>query len=991
MGRHPVGRSTGQRTRAWVLALSALLAFPASLLAQDRQITGRVVSQDTGQPVVGADITVIGQPSYAAALANAEGRFTIRAPSGEVRLRIRSFGFQSTEVTVAPGETQLEIRMSSDVFRLSEVVVTGQVTTIDRRSATTAIAYVAGDEVTRVSSPTVLNALAGRITGVNLQTNSGAPGGGIQMQVRGNSTILGGFDPLFVVDGVIYSNASIPSGRGFTNNAASPALEADPVNRIADLNPADIASIEVLKGAAASSIYGSKASNGVVVITTTRGQAGAPRANIIQRFGVFTPLRLLDERRWTEAEAVARYGEAARPFFASDPAPYFDQYAQVYANRSLSHETIADVSGGSERTRYFVSGSWKHDEGIESNTYATRQGLRANVDQDMGGGVDLKVTSAFSRNANNRGWNNNCNNFGCHGYAMAYIPSFVDFNRRNADGSFPTPTVGVQSNPVQLTELGVNDEVTNRFTGGITLGWDAWTASNQRLRLVGSGGLDAFDQSNNVWTPNELFFERPQALPGESVESGGRSRFFNWNLNAVHAYFGSGWSSNTSAGIQFEDRQLHTYRIRTQNLLPGQRNVNQGTNVTAFEFLEQERTFAMYAQEEVRLLSERLLIQTGIRAERSSVNGDIDRFYIFPKLSGSYRIQDRVGPGSEIKLRAAYGETGNQPQFGQKFTNLGTPQLGGRQGITVSTGSGAPDVEPERLKEWEGGVDAELLQGTLTLEFTGFVRNTTNLLLSRTPSPSSGFTSQVFNGGQIRNQGIEAAVGYAALRSASLSWTTRATFTRYTSEVVDLAGLPAFFPTGSGFGNLGRTRIEEGKPITQIVGFDLEADGTRSQVLKQLGNSAPDFRMGFANDFTMGRLTATALMDWQRGGSVINLTRYLQDAAQTSADWNQPSWEDRYRNFQRGSIAPYIEDASFLKLREVALNYDVPAEFAQQMGLGARSVRMGITARNLFMWAPYTGLDPEVSNFGGLAIRGNLDIAPHPPTRSFFFNIAVGF
>jgi TonB-dependent starch-binding outer membrane protein SusC len=419
--------------------------------------------------------------------------------------------------------------------------------------------------------------------------------------------------------------------------------------------------------------------------------------------------------------------------------------------------------------------------------------------------------------------------------------------------------------------------------------------------------------------------------------------------------------------------------------------VNQGTNITAVEHLEQERTLALYAQEEVQLLDDRLLVQVGVRAERSSVNGDIDKFYVFPKASSSYRFFDLLGQGSEVKLRVAYGETGNQPIFGQKFTNLGTPQLGGRQGITVSTTSGAPDVEPERLKEWEAGVDGEVMDGRLTWELTGFVRNTTNLLLSRTPAPSSGFTSQVFNGGEIRNQGVEAGLGYVAIQTPSTRWTTRATFTRYTSEVVDLAGLPAFFPTGSGFGNLGRTYIQEGRPITQIVGFDLNPDGTRASELKQLGNSAPDFRMGFANDVALGPLGLSVLVDWQQGGSVINLTQFLMDAAQTAGDWDTPKREERYRHFLAGSIAPYIEDATFVKLREVALNYDVPAHLTQSLRLGARSLRIGLTGTNLFMHTKYSGLDPEVSNFGALAVRGNLDITPHPPTRSFFLNFAVGF
>lgn len=976
----------------WQAGIGVMLMLTSTtLLAQDRRITGRVTKAGTDTPIPDAEVSVVGALQYQAARSGQDGRYTIAAPAGEVRLQARAIGYTRMEAVVAANQSTADFGLATDVFRLSEVVVTGQATTIERRSATTAIAYVSGEDISKVSSPTLLNALTGKITGVNLQTNSGAPGGGIQMQIRGNSTILGAFDPLYVVDGVIYSNASIPSGRGLANAAASSTLEADAVNRIADLNPADIASIEVLKGAAASSIYGSKASNGVVVITTIRGQAGRTRTNIAQRFGVFSPLRLPELRRWTQDSAVAVFGAAAAPFFANNPNPYYNGYEQVYGNRDLSYETVADVSGGTANTRYYVSGGWKRDEGIELNTGATRQSLRINLDQVITPKVDVKVSSVYSRNENDRGWNNNCNNYGCHGYALSYIPSFIDNSLKNPDGTYPARTVGVQSNPMQLTELGVNHEETNRFTGGLTLGWNAWTTAKQSLRLVAAGGVDAFSQSNDVWTPNDLFFERPQSLPGESIESGGRSRFYNWNLNGVHTYNAASFSATTAFGVQFEDRRLNTFQIRTQNLLPGQRNVNQGTNITANEALTEERTFALYAQEELRMMSDRLLVQAGVRAERSSVNGDVDKYYVFPKLSGSYRFTDLVGAGSEVKLRAAYGETGNQPIFGQKFTNLGTPQLGGTQGVTVATASGFENVEPERLKEIEGGIDGNAMNGRLTWELTGFSRNTTNLLLSRVPAPSSGFASQVFNGGKIKNSGIEIGLGYTPIQSGQTQWVARGTFTRYTSEVVDLAGLPAFFPTASGFGNLGRTRIEVGKPITQLVGFDFDENGNRAAALSQLGNTAPDFRVGFANDINYRSLNISVVLDWQQGGDVINLTRFLEDDGRNSADWGTPAWEERYQGYLKGPIAPYIEDASFLKLRELSVGVDVPASVVGALNLGLETMRVSLTGRNLWMTTKYSGLDPEVANFGAAAVRNNLDIGPYPPTRSVFFNIAVGF
>jgi TonB-linked SusC/RagA family outer membrane protein len=966
--------------------LTALL--PAELFAQDRRITGRVVRAGTGQPVPAAEVTVSGS-ARAPVLTSENGTFAIDVPAGAVRLQVRAFGFTRADIPVPANESSIVVELSEDVFRLDELVVTGQATNIERRSATTAIAYVSGDQIDRVPSPTVLNSLNGKITGVNLQSNSGAPGGGIQMQIRGNSTILGGYDPLYVVDGVIYSNASIPSGRGLANAAASSTMEADAVNRIADLNPADIASIEVLKGAAASSIYGSKASNGVVVITTKRGQAGAPRINVTQRVGVYSPLRLYDTRVWSQDSAVADFGNDALPFFQGNSSPYFDAYEAVYDNRDPSYETIADVRGGTETTRYFIAGSWKHDEGIERNTGASRQGLRANIDQTLGSRFDLQLSTAYARNANNRGWNNNCNNYGCHGYAIAYIPSFVDLSTRNADGSFPERTVGVQSNPLQLTELGVNHEETNRFTGGGSLRFRAFENDEHSFRVVAGGGLDAFDQSNDVWSPNELFFEQPQALPGESIESGGRSLFWNWNVNGIHTWNAPSFTATTSFGMQYEDRRLTTFQIRSQNLLPGERNVNQGTNVTANENLTRERTIALYAQEGLRLLGDRMLLQAGLRAERSSVNGDIDKYYVFPKASGSYRFLDLLGAGSEVKLRAAYGETGNQPLFGQKFTNLGTPQLGGQQGITVATVSGAPDVEPERLKEIEAGIDGFMMDGRLTWELTGFTRRTTNLLLQRVPAPSSGFTTQVFNGGEIRNSGIEVGLGVTPVQTDDFSWTTRGTFTRYTSEVVDLAGLPPFFPAASGFGNLGRTRIEEGRPITQIVGFDFDENGERADTIAQLGNSAPDFRVGFVSDLSYKAVNFLAVLDWQQGGDIINLQQFLLDDGKTSEDWGSPEWAERYQGYLTGVISPYIEEATFLKVRELAVSLALPTDLIPNWGVS--SLRIGLNATNPFMWTKYTGLDPEVANFGAAAIRNNLDIAAYPPSRGIFFTLTAGF
>ena len=978
----------------------AVLLVPLSLAAQDRQISGRVTQSTTDQPIENVAVMVVGT-TRPAARTDAEGRYSISAPAGVARLNFRALGYTPREIVVEATRASVDVEMTRDAFRLADVVVTGQATTVERRSATTASAYVTGDDVSKVAAPTFENALTGKVSGVNIQSNSGAPGGGIQLQIRGNNTILGAFDPLYVVDGVIYSNERIASGRGQITAAAFATAEDDAVNRTADINPADIASIEILKGAAASSIYGSKAANGVVIITTRRGLAGRTQANLTQRFGQFQPTRKYESRRWTQAEAVAAYGASVAQWFTDNPNPYFNHFDVIYKDSELSHETIGDVAGGSGDTRYFISAGWKTDGGVEKNTGFDRGTLRANVDQGLGDRFEVRVSSVFNRSAHDRGWNNNCNNYACHGYAFPYTPSFVDLTRRDAQGNYVTPDWGIQSNTLMLSELAVNHEETDRFTGGATLSYDAWRSDRQTLRLVGGGGIDAFAQNNQLWSPNELFHERPQANPGEAIEQNGLSRFFNWNANAIHTWQGGGlFSATTSAGLQYEDRRLNVARIRAQNLVPGQRNVDQGTLVTAAEDLTQERTIALYAQEEVRLLDERLLMQLAVRGERSSVNGDIDKFYVFPKVAASYRLMDLMGTGIELKPRAAYGETGNQPLFGQKFTLLNTPQLGGTQGFTVAGTAGFEDVEPERVKEVELGLDGSAMGDRITWELTYFDRNTTNLLLQRTPAPSTGFTNQVFNGGKIKNSGVEVGLGYMPIVTGTVQWITRGTFTRYRNKVIDLAGLPPFRPPLSGFGGLGVTFVQEGQPMTQLIGrgfcrdypdIPCRADGistVRSDL--KIGDTAPNYRMGFVNDVTWNALNFGVVLDYQNGGSIINLTQFLYDDAATPEDFGTPEHAARMEGYDNGVMKPYIEDADFLKLREVNIGYELPRSITSRMR-GVSTARISLAGRNLATWQKYSGLDHEVANLGSAAVRNNLDVAAYPPSRSFFLTLGLGF
>src|SRR5438132_2609599 len=862
-------------TRILLLPLAlATLVGVAGASAQQRQITGRVTSATTNEPIAGVNVSITG--TAFGAVTNAEGRYAIPAPTGPVTLVFRRIAFKRREVRVPADQNTADAALEPDVFNLEAVVVTGQATGVERRNAAIATTNVTGEEVSRVPTPSLDRALAGRVPGAIISQNSGAPGGGTQIQLRGNNTILGNPDPLFVVDGVIYSDAAMPTGlfnvTRSSANRGNGEQQDDPGNRLADLNPNDIESIEVLRGAAASSIYGSKAANGVVIIRTNHGKAGKPRANITQRMGFFTLERGPASRTFSLTDTFPYTSATIASYMAAGQLPFYDHLQEIAGEKPLSYETDLNVSGGAENTRYYVSGSVIHDPGIVVNTFNNRQTLRANVDQTLSGRLSLSVNTQFTRNQTDKGFTNNDNNGASVTYAIAYIPSFV--NILPASGTYPKPVLTYKgSNPLQSAALGTNDEVVNRFTGGATLTFQAVQTERHNLRIVGAGGIDLFDQRAEVISPPELYYEARLANPGTSTLANGHSRQWNWNLNAIHTYAPSSaaFRATTSTGVQVEDRELETSRATEHGLLPWQSNFNQGAVFgDPFEFNQTERTLAFYAQEELLTLREHLLLSAGVRAERSSVFGDINKYYAFPKASASYRFPGVLGEGSEVKLRGAYGETGNQPLFGQKFTTLSSTVIDNNVGTVISGVSGAPDVKPERVKEFEVGVDGNLWNGRATFEVTGYTRHTYDLLLLATPAPSTGYGQRIINGGVFWNEGIEIGAGLTPVRSNDLTWVFRTSFTSLKNQVQSLpvpdvclppgptAPVCGFTPPNAGFGKAyGQFFIQQGRPITQIIGTDT-LPGTCATTCqyydRYLGQANPRFRWSFVNDVTYKRL-----------------------------------------------------------------------------------------------------------------------------------------
>ncbi len=977
-----------------LIALSFVaMAGVASLSAQTRVVTGQVTDAVTGAGVDGGRVAVRG--TTISAVTRADGSFTIGVPVGAVELVMLRIGYKRAELTVGPNESNVNVSLEPDVFNLEEVVVTGRGTGMERRNLANAVATVTGEEVTQVTAQSIEHALQGKVAGADVYTNSGAPGGGAQVQLRGVSTISGENSPLYVIDGVIISNVAIPSNTNAVTRASSgsnaSSTQDGQVNRVVDLNPNDIESIEILKGASASAIYGSKASNGVVIIQTRRGREGRPRVNLTQRVGFFDLAEKLGFRTFEDAAEVDAWGgpgTAASVGFV--PGQTFDHEEALAGRNALSYETQLSASGGSETTTYFVSGLWKNDEGIMENTGFQKQSIRLNIDQRFSDRFRANISTNALHTLAQRGLTNN-DNAGVSPYmVLPFTPNIVDLRRR-PDGTFPDNPFE-RSNPLATIAQMKNDEDVWRFIGSLRLELDAVRTANHNLQLLAQAGVDFFGQKNDLFFPPDLQFEDDDGFAGTSLLTNTDNEFINLNANVIHTFTppGGGTIFTSSAGLTYETRDLSSASVQNQGQIAGQESIAAGVKVTLNEFRSRSEDFGFYFQEEVLTLNERLLLTVGIRGDQTSRNSADDKIFWYPKAAASMRFPGGGGFIDEVKLRAAYGEVGNQPLFGQKFTPLtATSNIEGIPGLLVQGSVADPNLQPERQREVEGGVDATLLNGRATLELTGYQKTISDLLLTRNLAPSSGFSQQFFNGGKLRVRGIEAALGILPIQTGNVNWLLRTTFAMTRSKVTQL-DVPAFVPSNAGFGTgLGTFRIEEGQSVTQLVGNT----GNGGPVGK-LGDANPDFRMGFSNDVEVGAFSFFVHGDWQKGGDVVNLTELLYDAGGNTEDFEvDQGGSFRIANFGAGAVGTklYIQDASFFKVREATIAYQVPQQIASSIWGAIQNARLSVSGRNLFTFSGYRGMDPEVSNFGNQAVGRNIDVAPFPPSRSFWFSIDLSF
>jgi len=948
-------------------------------------ITGHVRHALTNAPIAGATVSIPGT-QFNALTADDGAYRLLQVPAGTVTVIARRLGFRPStrSVTVTDNATAtVDFTMQVDALLMNEVVVTGVSGQTERRQLGNSITSLATEELRNTASIAIDKMLTGKAPGVMVQQNSGNPGGGISVRLRGTSTLLGTADPLYVVDGVIVNN----------NSSQLIYLGGYTQNRLVDLNPEDVERIEIVKGAAAAALYGSRANNGVVQIFTKRGAAGVSRLDWYTGYSTSSLRKRLQINRHPTDNA-------------GNPVTRYDNQDVIFRNAG-SLDVGGSMSGSSGDTRYFFSGGNSANEGIVRNSDFARSNGRLRLDHTLNPWAAISVGAAAivsrSHDVPNGGL----------GALLGAIDGFL-FGpntydpRRAADGSYSG--VAAFANPSEVVERYQFSSRTTRFIGDVHLTLTPLAGLKVEYIL----GNDAYSQLGLAFVPRGVATPGNYAL-GYAENSSADQTQLNNDLSVTYQRQVKAWLHSTSAVGATAQSELRLSRGASSfDLSPVAQIVPGGANRTISESRSKRIVQGAYGQQTLGF-HDRVFVTGALRVDASSVFDPDNRVQVFPKFSGSYLLSDegfwansplaRAFP--QFKLRAAWGQSGGLTAIGpfDRFTNYTPTSYEGKPALNPG-GQRATAIKPERQTATEIGVDATVISDRIALEVNWYQQHTTDLLLTRSVALTTGYSTQLQNVGTIDNDGLEVMLRTTPVATPQVTWNSTLSYSANRNVVSDIAGGVRTL------GGFGFAAAINGQPLGVYYarGFERNAAGQildingnvytdiRTQIPRTsgaasiIGNPTPDWIGSFSNEVSIGRnLRLRAQIDGVVGGDVWNYDNRIGANTVYCTLW---LCEDElagrvaagrgtamYTNFEY-----WIEDGSYFKLREVSASYSLRPRV-----LKMRELSLSLIGRNLMSFDNYSGYDPE-TNTGGqsTAVRG-YQFAEVPIPRSVAVMVRTAF
>lgn len=1002
-----------------------------------KNITGRILDVK-GDPVIGANIVEKGTTN--GTVTDIEGNFTLNVEENAV-IHISYIGYLPQELSSA-GKNSLQVVLLEDMKTLDEIVVVGY-GTMRKRDLTGSVSSIKSEDIQRSPVTSLDQAIQGKAAGVQVSQASSAPGGRVLIRVRGGNSLSSSNEPLYVVDGFPVSAGGSAGGNGTAQNP------------LATLNTADIASIEILKDASATAIYGARGANGVVLITTKRGEIGKPQVTLDVYHGVQTlakKLDLMNAREYATLVNEARANDGQSPVFPNPNNPHYfpdisalgegvDYQDEVFHSAPVQNYNIG-VAGGNEGIRYSVGGGYFGQDGIIRNSDFNRASFRSNL--------DIKITPALTVTTNitaSHSWANGMPSEGDGGggtggvvHGAIVMPASVPIF--DADGNYtmtnPTPGSTPSNNPVATVNHYKDEQAIDRFLGSVDASW----AIMKDLTLKVTFGTDLSTANRAFYWPKET--HRGSSKNGEAYQRYRKdASYLNENILTYNKQLGK-HAINAVGGYTWQVFHYKYFEASSTNYssdLYFANNLGAGTTYGQPGSSKSQSQLASYLGRVNYIYNDRYLFTLTARADGSSKFGTNNKWSFFPSFALAWRASEEeflksVDWLSNLKIRMSYGKTGNQNIDNYKsLAMLGTMNypLGG----TLNSGVGPnnipnPDLKWETTATTDAGLDIGLFNNRVSLVVDYYYKKTTDLLWNISTPSSVGFSSIFKNIGSLENKGVEVSLG-ADVFTGEFKWNTQMNWSRNRNKVLEIPGYtPNTQGQLSGHLKVNGSWLEPGLPVGvwNLLKYDgvfqdqaqLTA-GPRSTANKdQLGDARfidksgdgkinytddrmivgdpnPDFIYGWTNNFSFKGFDFSVYLQGSHGNDIINIQRAETNI---SGPWGNQRREilNRWTPSNTNTNIPRARvTVDPLLLQSDWLIEDGSYMRVKTMTLGytfmnfrfINSLRLYVTGQNLFTITDYSGFDPEVNSQGNSNLQLGVDYNAYPSARAVLFGLNVSF
>jgi TonB-linked SusC/RagA family outer membrane protein len=1021
--RHPAPRRRwSPRAANLALTLAALLgAAPIAAQAQQGTVAGTVLVEGAQRPLTGAQVTVEGQAGVGATT-DGSGRFRITGLTGTtVTLNVRALGYRPETQTVSVGSTNLRFVLSARAVELNQVVVTGTAGGEQLRSLGTSVAGVNVSDVTaKTAVPSVEALLNGRTPGVVVLPGTGQIGAGANIRIRGMGTLSLSSQPLVYVDGVRVNNAT---GSGISVQAFGSGV----VSRLNDFDPSEIENIEVLKGPAAATLYGTEAARGVINIITKKGAAGGTKysfqvqggSNWFQDAEGRIPTNYCVQPTPTQC---LNSNSVAGPLLGLNVVKQEKDRGTPIFRTGDVRNYAANVSGGTAAFRFFASGEVGTNEGAERTNARNQRSVRTNLNITPNAKVDIATSVGYINSKTQLSCEGGCG--GAMWESMysnpANLPQFCGSNDVGC-----TYVRGFQSTPPEAFNVLNIAQNLNRLTASATVQYRPFEWMSHRFAIGTDLNLEDNPETVPYLTNDTAAYFWGDYAKGYRYHNQHQATYNTYDYTGSLSFAPtSSLTSKTSLGVQYYQRKDQFIQGEGDFFpAPGLETIGSaGTKLGLTDGWSGNNTLGYYAQEQVGW-KDRLYVTAAARVDNNSSFGKDVKWVGYPKASLSYVASEDPWVSKKLpklvnslRLRAAYGASGQQPALNTALQTLSPAAGPNGQGILTPNTLGNKDLKPERVEGLELGFETGMFSDRFGIDFTYFRDKSKDAILSRGVAPSSGFGSQnqFFNSGQITKQGVELGLKGQIVNARDYAWDVSFTLGTHSSKIDRLNGRDTTIDLGSASHRIGyapwdwfsyKILSAEYNPTTRKA-FNSMCDNGRGQPTPCLnangGVIAPKVFLGHSIPTAEGSFTSTvrflrnfsvyAMADYATGYKRLdNNLRIRCQIFYTCAEYLQPEKANPRELVQmqtNGTLRDFvINNARYVKLREVSLSYDAPADIAARAG--AKNGGFTLSARNLHSWTPYTGLDPESQFVSGTPI--NLDQAHMPQLTSVVLTVRLSY